>query len=97
MLPPPSARGGIVECSPGSAGGIPTTPRNGATATVWPRSLTARPASASISHSSQDGGPPATPSLRVRRLSREAATVQPQSPGRRETNRTARTMPGSAP
>ncbi len=66
-------------------------------ATVWPRSLTARRASASISHSSQDGGPSATPSLRVRRLSREAATVQPQSPGRRETNRTARTMPGSAP
>jgi hypothetical protein len=27
---PPQRRGGVVECSPGSGGGIPITPRNGA-------------------------------------------------------------------
>src|SRR5262245_2791444 len=32
---PPHRRGGVVECSPGSGGGIPITPRNGAERTVW--------------------------------------------------------------
>jgi hypothetical protein len=34
MFPPPAARGGMVECCPGSFGGIPITPRNGAVRTV---------------------------------------------------------------
>ena len=33
---PPQRRGGIVECTPGSSGGIPSTPRNGASRTERP-------------------------------------------------------------
>ena len=37
---PPQRRGGIVECTPGSSGGIPSTPRNGASRIVRPRAAT---------------------------------------------------------
>src|SRR5947209_5087270 len=36
MLPPVRVRGGIVECSPGSSGAVPMTPRKGAIGTENP-------------------------------------------------------------
>jgi hypothetical protein len=44
---PPCGRGGIVECRPGSAGGIPITPGNGRSATVCPCWLRPVPATGS--------------------------------------------------
>src|SRR6266699_3086124 len=94
MLPPPTARGGIVEYSPGSSQATPVTPRNGAIATVWPQLLVAVPAAASTSHSSQDGGLSCSPRRRVSGVSLAADTVQPQSAGCSAANRTASTSPG---
>ena len=91
-----SARGGTVECSPGSAGGRPMTPRNGASGRVdagwrWPC-----PPSASISHSSQAGWAArpgrAAGSAGVSRPPRRPSI--PSRPGVSETSRTASTSPG---
>jgi len=98
MFPPASARGGIVECSPGPAGSTPVTPRNGASGRVYFPFAVALPASASISHSSQADSAPASPSRSVTGESGTVgATVHPQSSGRSDTSRTASMSPGSAP
>ena len=99
MFPPASARGGIVECSPGAAGATPMTPRNGARSLVNRPFATPLPASASSSHSSH--APSSSPVSRRRRATGESrrpgAAVQPQSPVRSATSRSASMSPGLAP
>jgi hypothetical protein len=98
MLPPLPARGGMVECSPGAAGAVPMTPRNGASRRVNRLFAVPLPASASSSHSSQARDLPASPSRCATGESwRPGATVQPQPPGRSDVRRSASMSPGSAP
>src|SRR4051794_2780149 len=95
MLPPARARGGMVECSPGSAGAVPVTPRNGATGTAKPYWLTA--VVASIVQLRNAGSPSTVPRCRCRASSRMPAIVYPHSAGRSDSTCTARYWPGCAP
>ncbi len=70
---PPERRGGIVDQTPGSAGGIPITPRNGASSTLVPRSSLAVRKAVSIR---QWNGSP-------------SPNVTPHGPGRTSSTRTA--------
>ena len=82
---PPQRRGGIVECTPGSSGGIPSTPRNGASRTVRP---SARPIPSASSQS-----------IRCRRLAERHAPRprrRPRRSARRASGRRGRRAPRSA-
>ena len=82
---PPHLRGGIVEWMPASGGGMPITPRNGATVTRVPRSSIASP-----SRIDQPNGVPC-------RTSRPSRGAPPRRSARRASGPRARLAPRSGP
>ena len=76
---PPCQRGGIVECRPGSAGGMPSTPMNGRSATVWPNWLRAEPVPAASSQLMSQSRTAASlrPTRAFHAVGRAPATVKP--------------------
>ena len=94
---PPQNLGGPVGWTPGSSGGIPSTPRNGDSRTSRPARSRPRPASASSSHARTADSPSATSSPSFRKDGQPPATVRPKAPTRTESIPTSSTCPARRP
>src|SRR5439155_18579744 len=74
---PPQRRGGDVECTPGSGGGIPSTPRNGASCTVAPAGPVPVPVAASSDQSIPSPSPKVMPHSATSTASTAISSVVP--------------------
>src|SRR5262245_39454645 len=94
---PPEARGGPVEWTPGSGGGMPRTPGKGRSSTSRPNWSTAYPASTCSFQLNITPSPTLTPSSSFSGVCQPPANVAPHVPTLTSSMRTSSVCPAFAP